>query len=323
MNHLQRRELGRFLRNWREECDSAALYDALAAVSVDSPLGELFRGLATSERGHAEYWEQRLRGLGRTPPRFRPSVRTQLIGWLAKRFGIGLVIPNITTRELADQRGYSAQEDARTAGLAAGEAGHAAIMRKIGTYGPAAADADSEALHETAGVPLNNTLGNVLRASVLGITDGVVSNFCLTVGVAGGGMSVSGIELTGLAGLVAGACSMALGEWLSVTNAYEMDRVLSATATGNDPAKAAAYSFGLFALGALVPLVPFLFSTSATRGLIVSAVLSLSALFVTGLATSFFNGRSAMFSGLRQAGIGSLAAAVTYVVGDLFGSTLR
>jgi VIT1/CCC1 family predicted Fe2+/Mn2+ transporter len=323
MNHLRRRELGRFLRNWREECDSAALYDALATVSGDSRLGELFRGLATSERGHAEYWEKRLRELGHNPPRFRPTLRTRLMGWIAKRFGIGLVIPNITTRELADEREYSAQEDARAAGLASGEGGHVAIMRRIGTYGPAAAEADTEARHETASVPLNNTLGNVLRASVLGITDGVVSNFCLTVGVAGGGMSVSGIELTGLAGLVAGACSMALGEWLSVTNAYEMDRVLSATATGNDPAKAAAYSFGLFAVGAVVPLLPFLFSTSATRGLIVSAVLSLSTLFVTGLATSFFNGRSAMFSGFRQAGVGSLAAAVTYVVGSLFGTALR
>jgi VIT1/CCC1 family predicted Fe2+/Mn2+ transporter len=66
--------------------------------------------------------------------------------------------------------------------------------------------------------------GNNLRAAVLGANDGLVSNFCLIMGVAGAGTDSRIILLTGLAGLIAGACSMALGEWLSVTNARELAR---------------------------------------------------------------------------------------------------
>ncbi|MCT2376614.1 VIT1/CCC1 transporter family protein, partial [Pseudomonas aeruginosa] len=64
--------------------------------------------------------------------------------------------------------------------------------------------------------------GTKLRAAVLGANDGLVSNLCLVMGVAGASMAHSSIVLTGMAGLVSGACSMALGEWLSVTNAREM-----------------------------------------------------------------------------------------------------
>jgi vacuolar iron transporter family protein len=64
--------------------------------------------------------------------------------------------------------------------------------------------------------------GNDLRAAVLGANDGLVSNFCLIMGVAGAGSPNKVILLTGVAGLIAGACSMALGEWLSVTNAREL-----------------------------------------------------------------------------------------------------
>jgi vacuolar iron transporter family protein len=76
-------------------------------------------------------------------------------------------------------------------------------------------DAKSEPSHRAAS-------GNNLRAAVLGANDGLVSNFCLLMGVAGAGTSHHTVLLTGLAGLVAGACSMALGEWLSVSNAREL-----------------------------------------------------------------------------------------------------
>jgi len=69
-----------------------------------------------------------------------------------------------------------------------------------------------------------NATGTDLRAAVLGANDGLVSNFCLIMGVAGAGTGNTAILLTGFAGLVAGACSTALGEWLSVTNARELAR---------------------------------------------------------------------------------------------------
>jgi VIT1/CCC1 family predicted Fe2+/Mn2+ transporter len=64
--------------------------------------------------------------------------------------------------------------------------------------------------------------GNALRAAVLGANDGLVSNLSLVMGVAGAAVSEKTILLTGLAGLVAGACSMAMGEWLSVNSAREL-----------------------------------------------------------------------------------------------------
>jgi VIT1/CCC1 family predicted Fe2+/Mn2+ transporter len=69
-------------------------------------------------------------------------------------------------------------------------------------------------------------IGSKLRAAVLGANDGLVSNLCLIIGVAGTGAAPNIILLTGFAGLISGACSMALGEWLSVSNAREMAKHL-------------------------------------------------------------------------------------------------
>jgi len=88
----------------------------------------------------------------------------------------------------------------------------------------------------------------------------------------------------------------------------------------HNAASAAAYSFLLFALGASVPLLPFLFASG--RAIAASITLSLVALFAVGLLTSFFNGRSPIFSGLRQVGVGAAAAAVTYAVGRLVGAVI-
>jgi len=152
------------------------------------------------------------------------------------------------------------------------------------------------------------------------------------MGVAGGGASTAVILLTGVAGLVSGACSMALGEWLSVTNARELelsqaDRAMGTAAAhlclGESPAAnaatAALFSFLLFALGALVPLLPFCALPTALS-IPGSIVASVTALFVLGLATSLFNARSAMFSGVRQVIIAAAAAGITYLVGLAFGA---
>jgi vacuolar iron transporter family protein len=80
-------------------------------------------------------------------------------------------------------------------------------------------------------------------------------------------------------------------------------------------------SFSLFALGAVVPLLPFFFLTT-TPGIIASTAVSVIALFVLGLATSFFNRRSPLFSGLRQVCFGVVAAGTTYGIGRLFGAAI-
>lgn len=314
MNTINPHELTRLLRNWRAEHDSAVLYAALARLERDTAQSAVYAGLAASERRHASFWEQRLRAAGVAAPRFRPSLRTAMLIALARHFGIGFVVPSVISREMRDRDDYSDQLDAREAGLAREEHGHAATLR--GRNG--------------------GSLGNNLRAAVLGANDGLASNLCLMMGVAGGGASMTTILLTGIAGLVAGASSMALGEWLSVTNARELaisqlDREIGArvpnvqhpslAATGG-ARSAAAFSFSLFALGALIPLLPFCALVPAWR-ITGCIVLSVAALFLLGVATSLFNARSALFSGLRQVLIGAAAAGVTYAIGLACGAMLR
>jgi vacuolar iron transporter family protein len=309
MNVPDAHECLRLLRNWRAERDSALLYAALARLGRNPQQRRVYEDLASDERRHAAFWEQRLRGAGKALPPYRPSARTTILIHLARRFGIGFVVPSVIAREMKDQDHYATQEDARAAGLAHEEHGHAALLRSA----------------SDAALPSN------LRAAVLGANDGLSSNFCLMMGVAGAGASTATILMTGIAGLVAGACSMALGEWLSVTNARELalsqlDREVGAqqpdkghlkVLSAGDAGSAALVSFLLFALGALVPLLPFGLFPVAFR-ISGSVALSVGALFALGLATSLFNARSALFSGVRQVAFGAAAAAVTYMAGYVF-----
>ncbi|HEY1873242.1 MAG TPA: VIT1/CCC1 family protein [Steroidobacteraceae bacterium] len=304
-------EPARLLRNWRDELDSAALYTAFAQLERDPHQRNVYEELASAEWRHASFWRGRLREAGAAIPEFRPALRTRILIQLARRLGIGFIVPSVIAREMKDRDAYADQDDARAAGLVRDEHSHAAALRRGSDGG----------------------LGNNLRAAVLGANDGLASNFCLMMGVAGGGASATTILLTGIAGLVSGSCSMALGEWLSVTNARELalsqadrmpgaaatDDVHPAVASAGDAASAALVSLLLFACGALVPLLPFVVLPVALR-VDGSIVLSLAALFVLGVATSLFNARSALFSGLRQVAIGSAAAAVTHLVGHLFGA---
>ncbi len=85
---------------------------------------------------------------------------------------------------------------------------------------------------DTRGEPIGRALarlqrgraagGNALRAAVLGVNDGLVSNASLVMGVAGAGVASEDILITGVAGLIAGAASMAMGEWISVQSSREL-----------------------------------------------------------------------------------------------------
>ena len=222
--------------------------------------------------------------------------------------------------------------------------------------------------------------GGWLRPAVFGAMDGLVSNFALMAGVAGGTAAAGGgraaIVLAGLAGLAAGAFSMAAGEYTSVASQselaeqeFENERLeLSRNAEGEakelaqiwvrrgvdlelaeevarqlgrnpeaalevhareelglapgelpNPWVAAGSSFLAFALGALIPLLPFVFGAQT---LLVSAVLSVNGRIVAGVLVSRVTTRSWWFSGLRQLFVGVLAAVVTFGVGHLVGTSL-
>lgn len=210
----------RYRDNLRDELNGAALYAALAAAEVDPLRKDLFLQLSQAEERHARLWREKLAAAGVHDESFVPGLRTRLLARLARLFGPRFVLPTIAAAEFADRNKYAVQSDARE--ISAEERGHAAVIQAVAA-GVGGADrasgrdiARAEPWHRGLGS------GNNLRAAVLGANDGLVSNFCLVMGVAGAGAGNSTVLLTGLAGLAAGACSMALGEWLSVTNAREL-----------------------------------------------------------------------------------------------------
>jgi vacuolar iron transporter family protein len=218
--------------------------------------------------------------------------------------------------------------------------------------------------------------GGWLRPAVFGAMDGLVSNFALIAGVAGGGVNRSVIILAGLAGLAAGAFSMAAGEYTSVAAQAELaeaeislereelrtnpdaeeqeladmyvakglepelakevarqlhldpDRALDVhtreelgVTLGDlpSPRLAAVSSFVAFAIGALVPVVPYLLGALT---LLPAVVVALVGLFLTGAAVTHLTSRPWWYGGIRQLVLGSAAAALTYAFGNLVGAGL-
>jgi VIT1/CCC1 family predicted Fe2+/Mn2+ transporter/rubrerythrin len=217
-----KQELKRYRSNLADELDSAAVYDTLSAAEKDERRSAIYAELAAAEREHAQVWRDKLAANGVRVPTHRRSAKTLLLQALTRTFGPQAVLKTVAASENADRDRYAHEPGAEA--LSAQEQQHAAIVQSIVSddappdESKGAQIAAAESWHQ--GV----SSGNDLRAAVLGANDGLVSNFCLIMGVAGAGTANRTILLTGLAGLVAGACSMALGEWLSVTNARELAR---------------------------------------------------------------------------------------------------
>jgi VIT1/CCC1 family predicted Fe2+/Mn2+ transporter len=145
-------------------------------------------------------------------------LRTRLLAWLARQFGATLVLPMVAAIEREDRGMYDNQPEARAAGLPGVERSHSRVLQAASR--PIRGGLTGSALAQIEG--RHRTGGNALRAAVLGANDGLVSNLSLVMGVAGAEFSGKTVLVTGLAGLLAGACSMAMGEWLSVTSAREL-----------------------------------------------------------------------------------------------------
>lgn len=367
-----RADLARFRGNLREERNAAALYDRMAAAESHPRLKELYGKLAETERQHALVWETRLREAGAEVPAWKADWRTRLLGGLARRFGVNLILPTIAGIEQGAGDRYAGQAEVRGTGMAAQERSHARIFRMLA--------ADARGLDGGAVIRFEGrhpaTGGNALRAGVLGANDGLVSVLSLVMGVAGAAMDSHAILIAGLAGLLAGAISMALGEWLSVqssrelyarqiaiekeelerapeeeceelaliyqakgleaTQAHEVaERLLADPAhaldtlsreeLGMDPSElggsawvAAVTSFLLFALGAVVPVLPFFF-TAGQPAVIWSGCVSAVGLFVIGAGITLVTGRNLFWSGLRQVVFGLGAALITFGIGRLVG----
>jgi VIT1/CCC1 family predicted Fe2+/Mn2+ transporter len=177
------------LESWREEMQSAWLYRQLADCEPDPRIAGLFRTLATAAERQAETWQ---------PPggatSFTPSARAKLAARLARRLGPRRVRPMLAALKV---RGLSAY-DSRPTGHAM-PTSVAQVERRHRGYG-----------------------GGNLRAAVFGVNDGLVSNASLIMGVAGASSGADAVVTAGVAGLLAGALSMAAGEYVSMRSQREM-----------------------------------------------------------------------------------------------------
>lgn len=211
-------ENSRYLVNLQKETDGAFLYLALAESEKQPKMAELYQRLSATEEKHAIAWEKRLIDAKAEYSRPKPSGRARILAFLAKRFGPQFILPTLTSNEQADSRAYDNQPEAESTAMSADEKSHARLLSAASdrSTGLAGADvAQMEGRHRLGG-------GNALRAAVLGANDGLVSVLSLTMGAAGANLPGHGVLITGIAGLLAGACSMALGEWLSVQSSREL-----------------------------------------------------------------------------------------------------
>jgi vacuolar iron transporter family protein len=197
-----------------DELDSAALYRALAAAS-DGRRRDVLARLAVAEERHARHWEKLLREAGVTDfPAPKRTLRTKVMAAMASLFGADTVLPLVLRLEAHDAARYRDMEEA-TASMSAEEMAHGRAVAALRGEGKGEQIARSEGRHRAAS-------GGALRAAVFGVNDGLVSNVLLILGVAGGTSNRNVILLAGLAGLLAGAFSMAAGEWVSVQSQREL-----------------------------------------------------------------------------------------------------
>lgn len=371
MNDNDLRQMINFLQNER---NSMVLYQTAADLEANPYLSEFYRRLAQTEQAHAERWAKSLEEAGEAVPETRLTWRTNTLVWLGKRFGADIIAPMLGKMEQSGIAGYSSASG--TGELAQVEQSHARLLKELSAGGKGGIEggtlAQIEGRHRSAG-------GNALRAAVLGANDGLVSNFSLVMGVAGAELAGSSILLTGMAGLLAGAISMALGEWISVQSSRELyqkqirteeqeliqfpeeemeelsliyqARGISAETAkslakkviennkdaleilvreelsidpkelGGSAWEAALTSFFLFAVGAILPVIPYFF-TAGISAAIISALLSAAGLFGIGASITLFTGRSVLSSGIRQMLFGLAAAGVTFGIGRLLGVNL-
>ncbi len=202
---------------WTDELGSSYLYNLLANLEKDEKLASVYARLAGVELHHSKKWQKMLEDEGITLPVYKPGMRVKTIAWLAKRLGPSAVLPTLQTMEQQGASGYFTLTN--DLGAAADEKSHSFLLNQMsgvirgGMEGSALAQLEGR--HKAAG-------GNALRAAVLGANDGLVSNLSLVMGVAGANIGGSSVLIAGIAGLLAGAFSMALGEWLSVQSSREL-----------------------------------------------------------------------------------------------------
>lgn len=357
-------------KNLQTEIDASYLYHTLAENETDETIANVFRQMSSIEKGHAEAFA-RVQNIS-LENLMQPSWRARTLNFIGKIFGYNYVLGALLETEKGISNAIITKKKQHKKEITGSESNHVTILRSILEKEKKVTGASFlrfESRHRSVG-------GNAIRAAVLGGNDGLVSNFSLVMGIAGATAGQEGMLLAGLAGLLAGALSMALGEWISVTSslelyhnqmqlemdeietnpegeekelalifiakgipekqAYQMaedtmkdknsaHKILVREELGINPEElkgssieAAVYSFIFFAIGAIIPVFPFLF-LKGTHAIILSVCLSAAGLFLIGSAITLFTNRNVLYSGFRQVLFGLIAAAITFGIGRIIG----
>ena len=209
-------DVARYRENLQGEVDAIALYSLLQEKEQSRAVKDFYIKMVDVESVHASVWRERLTAAGVATEGMGPGWRTRVLMFIADHFGPSLVVPTIAEREAADQAMYDDQPEA-LARMPGDERSHARLFRELaaGKGVEGGAIARIEGRHRGSG-------GNQLRAAVLGANDGLVSNLSISMGVAGASSGGHAVLIAGIAGMMAGALSMAIGEWLSVQSAREL-----------------------------------------------------------------------------------------------------
>lgn len=357
------------LRSIQTEVDAGYLYNKLAENEENKEVADIFRQMSEIESSHADAFLKKLNLSADKMP--RPSFRAKTLNRIGKIFGYDYVLGVLMDTEKSLSNSIINLKKKTNQPITGTEVNHIKVLRNIIEQSEISGSsiARFESRHRSVG-------GNALRAAVLGGNDGLVSNFSLVMGVAGATAGQEGVLLAGLAGLLAGALSMALGEWISVKSSQELyenqmeiemeelqtspenemkelELIYRAKGIPAEQAKdmaaeilrnpaqahdilvkeelginaeelkgsafeAALYSFFLFAIGAIIPVFPFMFLTG-TNAILLSVGASTAGLFIIGAAITLFTGKSIWYSGFRQVIFGLAAAAITFGIGKLIG----
>src|ERR1035437_3515505 len=206
----------RYRENLQGEIDAIALYALLAQKEEGGTLKDFYTRMVEVETIHADVWRAQLEGAGVDTHRMSPAWRARVLMFIARHFGPSFVVPTIAEHEASDEAMYDDQPEA-LARMPGDERSHARLFRELaaGRGVEGGTIARIEGRHRGSG-------GNQLRAAVLGANDGLVSNLSISMGVAGASQGGHAVLIDGMAGMLAGALSMAIGEWLSVQSAREL-----------------------------------------------------------------------------------------------------
>ena len=352
------------------EIDASYLYQILAENEEDETVKEIFTEMSDIEKGHAISF---LKNKGLTEKDLpKPSFRARTMNKLGKILGYDFILGSLLETEKNLAKGISnARKNTKTE-VSISDTAHVQILQNIlnkENKAPSTGFSRFEKRHRSVG-------GNALRAAVLGANDGLLSTFSLVMGVAGAAVESQTVLLTGIAGLLAGSLSMALGEWISVKSSQELyenqmeiemeelnenpegekrEIILIYQAKGipkdeatemaekimtnkkqahqflvkeelginaeelkGSASEAAFASFFMFAIGAILPVFPYVF-WEGNLAVYISAGASVIGLFFIGSVITLFTGKSILYSGFRMVIFGLLAASITFGIGKWIG----